>query len=111
MSPIGIAASGLGAAQTRLYTSAVNIASGEDVAPVQAVQSSLPGGGVKASVQPRPSAPNVMPAVDELAATAGGVDLSAQLVQQAAAMTAFKASLAVIQTAEDMAKAAFDSIA
>ena len=76
MSPIGIAASGLGAAQTRLYASAVNIASGEEAPPVRAVQSSTSGGGVKATVQPKPYAPNVPASVDELAATAGGGDLA-----------------------------------
>ena len=111
MSPIGIAASGLSAAQTRLYASAVNIASGGDAPPVKAEQSSLPGGGVKASVQPKPYAPNVPASVDELAATAGGGDLAAQLVQQASALSAFKANLAVVQTAEDMAKSVFDATA
>lgn len=111
MSIMGIAASGLGAAQTRLYASAVNIASGEEVPPVRAVQTSTDGGGVKATLKPRPYAPNVAMGVDELAATAGGGDLAAQLVQQASALSAFKANLAVIQTAEEMAKSAFDSIA
>jgi len=94
-----IASTGLAAAGLRLGVSAHRVANalGDGVTPVRVEQEALPGGGVAARVA----------AGDEVRADrallgGAGVDLAAEAVEQLRASAAFRASLAVLRTGDDL---------
>ena len=119
-----IGLSGMAAAQTRLQSSASNLANMQDQAPLprsgvagpapyvptQVVTVSLSGGGVAA--QSKPVAPAYSAGYAPGSPYADGkgmvatpnVDLASNLVDQAMSMVQFRASLAAVQAADDMEK-------
>jgi flagellar basal-body rod protein FlgC len=125
MNALGIAASGLTAATTRLSVVAQNVANIDSTEPAadgsgavpytpyQVMQTPLASGGVRAEVRRAPSYQPAAPAfpLADIFAADPGVDLVTQAVEQASAMTAFRANLAVIRAAEEMAQAAIDTTA
>lgn len=108
MDAIGIAQSGLKAASERLHVSAVNIANANTpgYTPGQAVQTSVAAGGVKTALH-QPAA--LFPAPDGQEDL--GMDLISQLAEHMQALTAFKANMAMIQSAEEMMVSVLDATA
>lgn len=88
--------------------------SGSPYAPVQAVNSALPTGGVRASlaaVSPALYAEYQPDSPDADAAglvAAPNVDLAQESVQQIGATATYKANLMAMQTADEMLKSVFD---
>ncbi len=129
MNAIGIAATGLMAASTRLTASAQNVANADTTGSTAAgggappyqpwlvVQTSTASGGVSASLQ-RSSAPYLQAyAPDSPQADAEGmigvpdVDYASETVEQVSAMASFKANLAIIRAADEMQKSLLDTLA
>lgn len=107
MDAMSIAASGMVAATARLNAGAHNIANlgADDHVPVEAVQTSLATGGVSVDIH-RPAALFAAPAGMSL-----DTNLAGQLADQMQALAAFKANLAVIQSAEEMMVSVLDATA
>lgn len=89
-------------------------ASGSPYAPVQAINTALPTGGVRAglaAVSPafyaeyQPDSPDADPAG---LVAAPNVDLAQESVQQMLASNAYKANAAVARTSDEMLKSVFD---
>lgn len=110
---IGIALSGLTAASRKVEASASNIANLQtaDYTPVTSEQTALAGGqGVRSDFVPKsqPFTPSYDPdspfASSEGYVNTPNVDLAEEAVNLTLAKTAYRASVAVIETEQDMTK-------
>lgn len=108
MDAIGIAQSGLTAASERLHISAVNIANANTpgYTPGQAVHTSVASGGVKTALHQPDDIFPVPAGMGE-----PGMDLMSQLAEHVQALNAFKANLAMIESAEEMMVSVLDATA
>ena len=106
-STFAIAQSGLLAAETRLGVSAHNVANAltDDYTPVRVDAREVAGGGVAAAPVPADD-PAVAARLD--AAHLAGTDLAGEMVAQMTAAAAFRANLATLRTADEMAGALMD---
>lgn len=104
-SVFGIAASGLRAATLRLDASAQNVANlnTPGYRPVGVSQQALASGGVAAEVDVQGEA-----RLDRTLAGLSGTDLVREHVEQTVAAVAFRASLAVLRSADEQAAAVME---
>jgi flagellar basal body rod protein FlgG len=105
-----IAASGLRAANTRIEVSAHNVANAntDGFDPQRVDQARLANGGTRASIS-QPDLSNPLYMRDGQLTEASGTDFTSETIEQMRATQAFKASIAVLRSSDQMLGSLFDA--